>query len=197
MSNDPKRTDRRDFVTTALRLGMAGGLVAGYGTCAAVAGRYLFPPSRRATAWLYVARSRDIGDSAFEYTSPAGETVAIARQGPGEGADAFIALSNTCPHLGCKVYWQGAENRFFCPCHNGVFDPQGKGIGGPPGKAGQSLARFPLEVDRGLLYIGVSVDTAAAATDVDTGAGSDLVAADDERVSAAECAPDPTREREG
>ena len=71
------------------------------------------------------------------------------------GAEDFVALSSTCPHLGCQVRWESQNNRFFCPCHNGVFDPTGKGIGGPPGEAGQSLAQYPLKVEGGLLHIAV------------------------------------------
>ena len=65
----------------------------------------------------------------------------------------FIALSSVCPHLGCRVHWQSQESRFFCPCHNGSFDPQGKPTGGPPLAAGQSLPKYPLKVEHGLLFI--------------------------------------------
>ena len=48
--------------------------------------------------------------------------------------------------------------RFFCPCHNGAFDPQGRATEGPPAAAEQSLTRFPLKVENGLLYIQVPLD---------------------------------------
>ena len=70
-------------------------------------------------------------------------------------AEAFAALSSVCPHLGCQVHWQPQNDRFFCPCHNGVFAPDGTGIGGPPGDAGQSLPRYPLKLENGLLFIEV------------------------------------------
>ena len=71
--------------------------------------------------------------------------------------DDFIALSSTCPHLGCQVHWEAAHDRFFCPCHNGVFDPSGRGLSGPPGEAGLSLPSYNLRVDNGLLFIEVPV----------------------------------------
>ncbi len=161
MSDKPKQPDRRDFVVLAAKVGMAGGLVAGYGTCATIAGRYLYPSGDPLTRWLYVARAVEIGaDAALDYVSPSGEPVTIARQKPGDTDDAFIALSSTCPHLGCKVSWQPNQSRFFCPCHNGAFDPEGNPIAGPPAKAGQSLARFPLKIENGLLYIEVADDGA-------------------------------------
>jgi Rieske Fe-S protein len=59
------------------------------------------------------------------------------------------AFNSTCPHLGCRVHWESDRKRFFCPCHNGVFDENGVAIEGPPAAAGQSLAKLPLEVDAG------------------------------------------------
>lgn len=144
-------------------LGLFGALAAAYGTFAALAVRFLYPAKPAPTRWLFVtevARMKP-GDS-LAYTTPAGATVAIARQGTAADASAFIALSNVCPHLGCKVHWEAQKNRFFCPCHNGVFDPNGRGIGGPPGEAGQSLPRYPLKVDNALLFINVPLDTLAA-----------------------------------
>jgi hypothetical protein len=39
----------------------------------------------------------------------------------------------------------------------GIFDPEGRGISGPPGDAGQSLAPVPVEVDQdsGVVYLEV------------------------------------------
>jgi len=34
-----------------------------------------------------------------------------------EGRD-FIAFSNICTHLGCKVRWINDQSQFFCPCHD-------------------------------------------------------------------------------
>ena len=160
--------DRRDFLSTFSTVAMAGGLVAGYGTFAIMAGRYIFP-TKVETPWLFVAEANSIqpGDSlAFE--SPTGVRVAIARH-PANGprhsteTDDFIALSSICPHLGCRVHWESHNNRFFCPCHNGVFDPQGKPVSGPPKAAEQELSRYPLKVEEGLLYIAMSVASVGTA----------------------------------
>ncbi len=37
-----------------------------------------------------------------------------------------IAFNDTCTHLGCKVDYQAANKRFFCPCHHSAFDLEGK-----------------------------------------------------------------------
>ncbi|MFO0980311.1 MAG: ubiquinol-cytochrome c reductase iron-sulfur subunit [Planctomycetota bacterium] len=146
--------DRRTFVASAASLAMAGGLVASYGTFALMAGRFLYPARPTATAWRYVADVASFRPGAsLSFKTPGGASVAIARQGSAGLASDFIALSSTCPHLGCQVHWEAQNNRFFCPCHNGTFDPSGKAPGGPPGEAGQSLLRYPVKVDGGLLYI--------------------------------------------
>ena len=150
---------RRSWLETMGGLAMAGGLLAGYGTFAAYALRFLYPPRPEDKLWLLVApvSSMKAGEN-ISFRTPAGAKVAIARQGEADSVDSFIALGSTCPHLGCQVFWEGQNNRFFCPCHNGEFDPSGKGIGGPPGEAGQSLPRFPLKVETGLLYIQVPAE---------------------------------------
>ncbi len=44
----------------------------------------------------------------------------------------LIILSAVCTHLGCTVPWAEKEKKFICPCHLGVFAPDGKLLGGPP-----------------------------------------------------------------
>lgn len=137
--------------------GTALGLTTAYGTLAAMMGRFLYPARAAAKGWMYVAQESrlQLGDSLL-YQTPSGATVNVARQGPGRSAENFAALSSVCPHLGCQVHWEPQNDRFFCPCHNGVFAPDGTGIGGPPGEAGQSLPRYPLKVEGGLLFIEVA-----------------------------------------
>ena len=44
----------------------------------------------------------------------------------------YIALSNICTHLGCRVRWIEDQEEFFCPCHNAVFAKDGEVVQGPP-----------------------------------------------------------------
>lgn len=62
----------------------------------------------------------------------------------------YAALSNICTHLGCRIRWVEGEQRFFCPCHNGVFDKQGLVVSGPPPRP---LDRYPVKVEDGQIYI--------------------------------------------
>lgn len=62
----------------------------------------------------------------------------------------FIAISNVCTHLGCRVRWITEQNEFFCPCHNGVFDKDGNVVSGPPPRP---LDRYEVTIDNGQIYI--------------------------------------------
>jgi Rieske Fe-S protein len=62
----------------------------------------------------------------------------------------FVALSNICSHLGCRVRWVADRQQFFCPCHNGVFDKDGNVVSGPPP---HPLDRFEARVEDGQLEI--------------------------------------------
>ncbi len=148
--------DRRRFLGSASRAAMVAGLVGGYGGFVAVAGRFLYPSRTDESIWQFVteAAGLEVGES-IRYRGPSGETINITRRSREGGVADFIALSSTCPHLGCQVRWEAQNNRFFCPCHNGIFDASGKATGGPPGEAGQSLGRYELRVENGLLMIAV------------------------------------------
>ncbi len=62
----------------------------------------------------------------------------------------YVAMSNICTHLGCRVRWVAERGRFYCPCHAGVFDQQGNVVSGPPPRA---LDRYAVKVEDGQLYI--------------------------------------------
>ncbi len=155
----PSEPTRRGFLGTFSNVGAAAGVAAAYGTLGAMAARYLYPASKRALGWMYLAREVDFAHgSSLSYRTPAGERVTVARQGSTKQVEDFVALSSTCPHLGCQVHWEVASKRFFCPCHNGVFDASGKATNGPPADAGQSLGRYALKLEAGLLYIEVPLE---------------------------------------
>ena len=41
------------------------------------------------------------------------------------------ALDPTCTHKGCKVAFKRGANRIECPCHQSIFDAEGRVLGGP------------------------------------------------------------------
>jgi Rieske Fe-S protein len=62
-----------------------------------------------------------------------------------------VAFSQKCTHLGCVVYYQSAEERWHCPCHEGNFETRtGDVISGPPTRP---LGRIEVEVrDDGMIW---------------------------------------------
>jgi Rieske Fe-S protein len=59
-------------------------------------------------------------------------------------------LSNICTHASCAVRWEQSKNAFYCPCHAGYFDAEGKVLQGPPPRP---LVQYPHKVEGGLLYV--------------------------------------------
>lgn len=56
-----------------------------------------------------------------------------------------------CTHAGCPVRWSSGPQRFFSPCHGGVFDKEGRVLAGPPPRP---LDRYEYKVEAGILYLG-------------------------------------------
>lgn len=61
-----------------------------------------------------------------------------------------LALSARCSHLGCLVSFDAVRREFHCPCHQSVYDAQGRRLSGP---TESSLERLPvsLQEDGGLV----------------------------------------------
>jgi Rieske Fe-S protein len=84
----------------------------------------------------------------------AGKTTAYVRKATASEAqpyEPYIALSTRCAHLGCPVKFVEAAGNFICPCHGGVYDFEGKVIGGPPVRP---LDHFQTRVRGGQVEIG-------------------------------------------
>jgi cytochrome b6-f complex iron-sulfur subunit len=48
-----------------------------------------------------------------------------------DGTIVDYGINAICTHLGCVVPWNGAENKFMCPCHGSQYDETGKMVRGP------------------------------------------------------------------
>ena len=56
------------------------------------------------------------------------ESALLIRMDSGE----LRAFTAVCSHLNCTVQFDGANERIWCACHQGVFDLDGKNVSGPP-----------------------------------------------------------------
>jgi Rieske Fe-S protein len=62
----------------------------------------------------------------------------------------LFALSQTCPHLGCRVPFCESSGQFNCPCHGSVFDSAGEWLAGP---SPRGLDRYDLRDEGGSLVL--------------------------------------------
>jgi cytochrome b6-f complex iron-sulfur subunit len=63
------------------------------------------------------------------------------------------AFSLVCTHLACTVSWNPEKKNFYCPCHEGLFDAEGRVISGPPPAP---LERLKVEVKGDKVIIGAA-----------------------------------------
>ncbi len=137
-NNSDAGKGRRSFLA---RIAMGAGLAAGYGTGALYAFRFLVPGKEKAEyRRLLVTSLADLPPGASkEFKDLTGRKIILVNSDKG-----LKALSTTCTHLGCQTYWEPKNTRFFCPCHEAVFDVEGKVVSGPPPRP---LDTFDVEVD--------------------------------------------------
>ncbi|MEO8597565.1 MAG: ubiquinol-cytochrome c reductase iron-sulfur subunit [Candidatus Solibacter sp.] len=94
-----------------------------------------------------VARIEELpvgGVKIFNYPGPEDPCILVRT-----AEDNFAAYSQKCTHLSCAVYYEAAQNRLECPCHQGYFSlADGSVLQGPPQRP---LPRVVLERDGGAL----------------------------------------------
>jgi Rieske Fe-S protein len=61
-----------------------------------------------------------------------------------------IAINAGCTHLGCIVTWDEDSRTFKCPCHNGMYDEEGRVISGPPPAP---LKRHKTKIEDGKIFL--------------------------------------------
>lgn len=136
--NKQENVDRRGFFKRFL---MGVGLLASYGTGAVYGLQFLLPKKKsKKFRKLLVASLDELpqnGSKTFKDLS--GREMVLVNTDQG-----LKAISTDCTHLGCKSYWEPDNDRFFCPCHDGVFDVNGNVVSGPPPRP---LDRYEVEVD--------------------------------------------------
>ncbi len=157
MDEESKRTmTRRQFMSAAIAA--IGSLIGG--AVGLPAGAYIVGPALKKTAdeWIRLGAI-----SKVELGTPTLFKATVERQTGWimdqqeiaayvltDDGQTFIAMSNICTHLGCRVRWIPEQEKFFSPCHNGVFDKDGSVVSGPPPRP---LDRFETKIEDGVLFI--------------------------------------------
>jgi len=138
-----EKKSRRDFLTNIF---MGGGLFASLALFVHHVIKFIFPPikdtklrkllvGRIDELKLGEAKEFNIGDRSLFLVNT---------------SDGYKVLSAICTHLGCKIKWEGHRDRFYCPCHQGIFSPSGDVVEGPPPRP---LEEYKVVVDKNLVYM--------------------------------------------
>jgi len=111
----------------------------------AVTGAVRTPTTQHVQAIARVGEVPLNGSKVFAYPNTYAQGILVNL--PGKG---LVAYSDVCTHLSCAVLYQPSDRRFYCPCHNGLFDAAtGEVIGGPPTRP---LPLIRLSIQRGVVY---------------------------------------------
>ncbi|MBI2952774.1 MAG: ubiquinol-cytochrome c reductase iron-sulfur subunit [Chloroflexi bacterium] len=153
---DPQVVSRRSFL--ALGIAAIGGFI-GAALGIPLAGYAVSPAlQQRKQEWsavgpisdFSVGQPKKVEYSAFKKDGWIEETVTkpawvIAREN-GE----ITVFDPRCTHLGCAYRWDDGRKLFLCPCHDAVFDIDGKVVSGPPPRP---LDRLEARVQDGKLMV--------------------------------------------
>jgi len=143
-AEEGKLTRRRFLISGT----MAAGLVASAGVATSFAWQFAYPAAAKVSTVqiLGTSLSRLTPGSRLTLNLGGNEVILINRDGE------VRAFSTVCTHLGCRVSWKENEQHFFCPCHQGIFDAEGKVVSGPPPRP---LDEFKVEIKGGSVYVSV------------------------------------------
>jgi len=130
--------NRRGFFN---KIAMWIGVGLSYGTGGIFAFNFLLPRKKKITYRKQLVASMDElpVNASKSFRDLAGQEMVLVNSGKG-----LKAISTNCTHLGCKAYWEPDNSRFFCPCHDGIFDLDGNVVSGPPPRP---LDSYDVEVD--------------------------------------------------
>ncbi|MCK5391508.1 MAG: Rieske (2Fe-2S) protein [Deltaproteobacteria bacterium] len=151
--NDNSKNSKRDFLS---KIFITFGVILAYGLLV-FEGLFFIVPKKRKTDKIKIYGGRlkqyKLGTVRAFYDLQGNEILIMRTDESG-----LRAFSSVCPHLGCRVHWEGDKNEFFCPCHKGIFNSEGVAISGPPADAHQSLKKVSVEVDEKsqIVYIEVN-----------------------------------------
>lgn len=110
---------------------------------------YLWPPKVGAGAAetrVAVASAADLPPGQGGVYSVANRPVIVIHTADND----YVALSATCTHLGCILFWDVERQVIACPCHEAYFNTTGAVISGPPPAP---LEPYRVQVEAGQIYV--------------------------------------------
>ena len=109
---------------------LGGGLGASIVSFLYPAIKFMMPPTIAESAVNQVSAGKvaDLKPNSGRVFKVGSRPALLVRTAEGE----WRAFSAVCPHLNCTVQYQESAHQIWCACHNGLFDLNGKVVGGPP-----------------------------------------------------------------
>jgi nitrite reductase/ring-hydroxylating ferredoxin subunit len=138
---DPSSPPRRNFLSLLL----GGTFAAALAPMLYVVARYLHAPKSLPSTTVVGAESEIAPETAR--TIKVGLADAIVMRGKDRS---IYALNLRCTHAGCNVAWRAVEGKFYCPCHGGEFDREGKVTKGPPTRP---LEHLTVQIENGIVKV--------------------------------------------
>ena len=139
---DPQEVPRRDVLGLILRWG----IVAAAGAVVIPVAALLISRRSEQIGEVVVCREDELplyGKRPFRF----GSTLAtLVHHRPGT----YLAFASDCTHGKCTVEYRPQQRDLFCPCHDGIFDLQGRVVSGPPPLP---LETFQVEVRRNEIVV--------------------------------------------
>ena len=154
--NEKKKVDRRGFLSIAISfIGSLIGLALGIPAVA-----YIVSPTLqdKTDSWIRIGSTNKVEPGTptlmkvkiQEQTGRDTSEKDIAAYVLTDNGTDYIAMSNVCTHLGCRVRWVDDAGLFFCPCHNAAFTRDGGIEYGPQPRP---LDRFEVRTEDDQLFV--------------------------------------------
>lgn len=103
--------------------------------------RFVFPPTREPDqVILPFADFKDMAPNSAKNFSWGNKPGVLKKNDDGS----YLALVAVCSHLDCNVVYLPDKKKFFCACHEGWYDDEGRNVAGPPPRP---LRRLVLAVE--------------------------------------------------
>jgi len=161
MNEKPKEPveDRRDFLKKASAVAIGGAITL---TPIAAGARVLMDPLKRGSGGAQKIKVTSLDSLPKDgvprrFVIVAGRTDAWNRFPDAAVGAIYLrrtddttieALNTVCPHAGCAVDFRAEKKGFYCPCHNSLFEMDGK-IGDPKSPSPRGLDTLAVEIRNG------------------------------------------------
>jgi cytochrome b6-f complex iron-sulfur subunit len=114
---------------TMIQMILGGGFAASFAAVVYPALRFVNPPAvpEAAIHEVTAGRIQDFKPDSGKIVRFGNRPALLVRVGEND----WRAFSAICTHLNCTVQYRDANRQIWCACHNGIFDLNGKVVGGP------------------------------------------------------------------